>query len=79
MGTFDIFFISETIIDSYFTNAQFNIPEYQIFQKDHNNFGSYIRQDFNCKILQKYIIPRDYEIFTLDLKLPKSKELKLSN
>ena len=37
--SFDIFLISETKIDSPITNAQFNIPQYRIFQKDRNNVG----------------------------------------
>ena len=74
--TFGIFLISETKIDSSFTNSQFNISKYRIFQKDLSNCGGellfHIRQDLNCKMLQKYVIPVDFEILKLKLKISES-------
>ena len=44
----DLFLISETKIDSSFSNVLFSIPEHRILQKD-RRLLLYARQDLNCK------------------------------
>ena len=49
-GTFDIFDISETKINSSFRNSKFRLAQYKIFRHERDSFGEYLGMYVNERI-----------------------------
>ena len=76
---FEVFFVSESKLDSSFSEAQFKIPGYRVFRQDEDKYGSdlmfYIDQNIPFKKIETFHLHPLLEIFTLEINLGKEKQL----
>ena len=74
---FDVFPVSESKLDLYFPDIQFQTANYNMFRKDRSIKGGgllfYVNQDLNCKIVNMHDFPTDIEILPVELPLTKRK------
>ena len=56
-SSFSIFLISESKLNSSFTNSTFNLNGYKIFRRDRDTYGGglllYVNQEIPCKVLNQ--------------------------
>ena len=76
---FDVFFVSESKLDSSFPEAQSKIPGYRIFRQDRYKYGGglmfYINQNIPCKKIETFQFTPSIEILTLNINLGNEKLL----
>ena len=77
--TFDIFILSESRLDSSFTDDQFSIAGYRIVRKDHDGNGGglllYIIEDIPFKIIHNSSLPPTLEVLPIEINLGRAKFL----
>ena len=78
-GLIDIFLISESKIDSSFTNKQFAIGGYKMFRLDRNGNGGglllYVHEDIPGKMITTFTFAKDLEILVIEFTISKKKWL----
>ena len=73
-GKFDVFLVSESILDSGFPEAQFKITGYRIFRDKYSGgLMFYINQNIPCKKIETFQFTSSMEILTLEINLGKGK------
>ena len=77
--TFDIFLLSESKLDSSFSDDQFSIPGYGIVRKDRDRNGGglllYINEDVPFKIIQNSSLRPILEVLSIEINLGRFKFL----
>ena len=74
---FDIFLISESMLDNTFAINQFSVRGYKVFRRDRNHFGDglilYVNENIPCKPLTDHPVFSDLELMAFELHQSKRK------
>ena len=75
--------VSDSNLDSSFSQAQCKIPGYRIFRQDRDKYGAglmfYIKRNIPCKKIETFQLTSSIEILTLEKNLGKEKLLILTH